>query len=167
MNTPITAGGLAVGIAVLIWYGLRWWHGQKGSKTKDWKSLTPFGSGIALGLLAAACTGGLLGTVSGWVRGGANGVGDKALAGATGAGGQAIGSTAFPALSAGGALIAVGAFVALFALWKKMKETNHKPVVFGAVCGSTLGTSAGAAGTLALAVIPLVNSVGDSILGVI
>ncbi|MEU7376557.1 hypothetical protein [Streptomyces albidoflavus] len=167
MNTPITAGGLAVGIAILVWYGLRWWQSQKTQKTKDWRSLTPFGSGIALGILAAACTGGLLGTVSGWVRGASNGVGDKALAGATGAGGQAIGASTFPALSVGGALIAVGAFVALFALWKKIKEDRHKPIIFGAVCGSTLGTSAGAAGTLALAVIPLVNSVGDSILGVI
>lgn len=168
MNTPLTVGGLAVGLGILVWYLLRWWHSQKTVKgSKDWRSLTPFGSGIGLGILAASCAGGVLGTVAGWVRGASSAAGDKAVAGATGTGAQTLGTAAVPGLTAGGALVTVIAFVALFALWKKIKDQSRKPLGFGGVCGCTLGMSSGIAGSLALALIPLVNSAGDSILGTI
>lgn len=168
MNTPLTVGGLAVGLAILVWYGLRWWQSQKSHKgSKDWRSLTPFASGIGLGILAAACAGGVLGTVAGWVRGISNTAGDKVVTGATGTGAQTLSRAGVPPLTAGGALLTVVAFVALFALWKKIKDVSRKPLGFGSVCGCTLGMSSGIAGSLALALVPLVNSAGDSVLGVI
>ncbi|MFC9606084.1 hypothetical protein ACFTTN_21795 [Streptomyces niveus] len=168
MNTPLTVGGLAVGLSVLVWYLGRWWHAQKNVKgSKDWKALAPFGSGILLGILAASCAGGLLGTIAGWTRGLSNTGGDKVVTGATGASAQSLPTAGIPPLTSGGALLAVVAFVALLALWKKIKETSRKPLGFGSVCGCTLFMSSRIAGSVALALIPLVNSAGDSILGVI
>ncbi|WP_405799304.1 hypothetical protein [Streptomyces sp. NBC_01506] len=167
MTTPLTVGGLAVGLSVLVWYLLRWWHSQRAGKTKDWRSLAPFGSGIALGILAASCAGGILGTVAGWIRGLSNTAGDKVVTGATGTNAQTLGTAGIPQLTGGGALLTVVAFVALAALWKKIKDPSRKPLGFGSVCGCTLGMSSGIAGSIALALIPLVNSAGDSVLGVI
>ncbi|MFD7516068.1 hypothetical protein ACFV85_14875 [Streptomyces niveus] len=167
MNTSLTVGGLAVGLSVLVWYLLRWWHGQKNNKTKDWRSLTPFASGVLLGILAATCAGGLLGTVASWVRGLSNSAGDKVVAGATGTSPEALGAAGVPGLTSGGALLTVVAFVSLIALWKKIKATSRKPLGFGGLCGCTLGMSSGVAGSVALALIPLVNEAGDSILGII
>lgn len=168
MNTPLTVGGLAVGLSVAVWYLLRWWHAEKGKKTaKNWRELTPFASGIMLGILAASCAGGILGTVAGWVRSLSNTAGDKVVSGATGSGPQALAVAGAPALSPGGALLTVVAFVALFALWKKIKDASRKPLAFGSVCGVTLGMSSGVAGSVALALLPLVNSAGSSVLGII
>ena len=100
MNTALSVGGLGVGLAVLVWYLLRWWNSQKNIKTgKDWRSLTPLASGITLGILAASCAGGLLGTVAGWVRSLSNMAGDKAISGATGTATQTIGTAGVPALT--------------------------------------------------------------------
>lgn len=168
MNTPLTVGGLAVGLSVLVWYLLRWWHTHKGKKdNKPWKELTPFASGIILGMLAAACAGGVLGTVAGWVRTASNTAGDKVVAGATGGGAQTLSVAGVPPMSPGGALLTVAAFVALFALWKKVHAASRKPIMFGSVCGVTLGMSPGIAGSVALALLPLVNSAGNSLLGII
>lgn len=168
MNVSLTVGGLAVGLAVLVWYLLRWWHSQKSAKgAKDWRALSPFGSGVGLGILAASCAGGILGTIAGWIRSLSNTAGDKVVGGATGSGTQALGTAGVPALTGGGALLTVIAFVALFALWKKIKDTSRKPLALGSVCGCTLGMSSGVVGSVALALVPLVNNAGDSIIGVI
>ncbi|MET9506904.1 hypothetical protein ABZX62_00200 [Streptomyces flavidovirens] len=168
MNISLTVGGLAVGLSILVWYLLRWWHSQKAVKgSKDWRALSPFGSGIGLGILAASCAGGVLGTIAGWIRSLSNTAGDKAISGATGNGAQPLSSAAVPALTAGGALLTVVAFVALFALWKKIKDASRKPLALGSVCGCTLGMSSGIVGSVALALVPLVNSAGDTIIGVI
>lgn len=168
MNTALSVGGLGIGLAVLVWYLLRWWNAQKNVKTgKDWRSLTPLASGIILGILAASCAGGLLGTVAGWVRNLSNTAGDKVISGATGTGTQTLATAGVPNLTPGGAIIVLAAFVSLFALWKKVKDTSRKPLVFGSVAGATVGMSPGIAGTLALALIPLVNEAGNSLLGII
>jgi hypothetical protein len=168
MNTALSVGGLAIGLAVLVWYLLRWWHAQKNVKNgKDWRSLSPLASGIALGILAASCAGGLLGVVAGWVRKLSNMAGDKVISGATGTNTQTLATAGVPALTAGGALIVLAAFASLFALWKKIKDTSRKPLAFGGVAGATLGMSPGIAGSVAIALIPLVNEAGDSLLGVI
>ncbi|MGQ4514239.1 hypothetical protein [Streptomyces sp. DW26H14] len=167
MNTPLTVGGLAVGLSVAVWYLLRWWHGQKKGAPKNWRDLIPFASGITLGILAASCAGGVLGTVAGWVRRISDTAGDKVVTGATGSGAQTLSVAGVPPLTAGGALLTVAAFVALFALWKKIKDSNRKPLAFGSVCGITLGMSPGVAGSVALALLPLVNSAGNSVLGMI
>lgn len=168
MNTPLTVGGLAVGLSVLVWYLIRWWHSQKSKKdSKDWKALVPFASGIGLGILAASCAGGILGTVAGWIRRLSDIAGDKVVGGATGSGTQALSVAGVPPLTSGGALIVGAAFVALFALWKKIHAGSRKPIMFGSVCGVTLGMSPGIAGTVALALLPLVNNTGNSLLGMI
>lgn len=167
MNTPLTVGGLAVGLSVLVWYLLRWWHGQKKGGPKNWRDLLPFGSGITLGILAASCAGGVLGTVAGWVRHLSDVAGDKVVSGATGGASPALSIAGVPPMTPGGALLTVAAFVALGALWKKIKDSSRKPLAFGSVCGITLGMSPGIAGGVALALLPLVNNAGNSILGMI
>ncbi|MFE7047097.1 hypothetical protein ACFVAM_01815 [Streptomyces californicus] len=168
MNTALSVGGLGIGLAVLVWYLLRWWNAQKAVKTgKDWRSLTPLASGITLGILAASCAGGLLGTAAGWVRNLSNMAGDKVITGATGTATQTIGTAGVPALTPGGAIIVLAAFVSLFALWKKVKDTSRKPLAFGGVAGATVGMSPGIAGSVAIALIPLVNEAGNSLLGIL
>ncbi|MER8197055.1 hypothetical protein ABTY00_24195 [Streptomyces microflavus] len=168
MNTALSVGGLGIGLAVLVWYLLRWWHAQKAVKTgKDWRSLSPLASGIVLGILAASCAGGLLGTIAGWVRSISNMAGDKVINGATGTSTQTLATAGVPNLTAGGALIVLAAFASLFALWKKIKDTSRKPLAFGGVAGVTVGMSPGIAGSVALALIPLVNEAGNSLLGIL
>lgn len=163
MNVPVTVGGIFVGLSILVWHGLRWWKANGKKKDKDWKALLPLGYGIALGILGAACAGGVLGTIFGWVRGGSSGAGDKVINGATGTTASRAASATLPALTPGGALIVACCFVALIALWKKITVDDRRQIIGGSISGSTLGTSAGVAGTGALALIPLINSVGDSI----
>lgn len=168
MNIALSVGGLAIGLAVLVWYLVRWWIAQKNVKTgKDWRSLSPLASGIGLGILAASCAGGLLGTIAGWVRSISNTAGDKVITGATGTSTQTLATAGVPNLTAGGAIIVLAAFVSLFALWKKIKDTSRKPLVFGSVAGATVGMSPGIAGSVAIALIPAVNAAGDSLLGIL
>jgi subtilisin family serine protease len=168
VNTALTVGGLAVGISVLVWYLLRWWHSQQNAKTgKDWRALSPLGSGVGLGILAASCAGGLLGTIAGWIRNISNAAGDKVINGATGSNSQTLATAGVPALTAGGALIVVASFAALLAMWKKVKDTSRKPLVLGSVAGITVGMSPGVAGSVAVALIPLVNEAGNSVIGII
>ncbi|MFH8369177.1 hypothetical protein [Streptomyces sp. NPDC018031] len=164
MNVALTAGGLLVGLVILAWYGVRWWHANKNKKqSKDWKALGPLGYGVLLGILGAAVTGGILGWVFTRVRSASNATGEKVLGSATGANGHAVASTQLPPLTVGGAILTVLVFVAAIALWKRWDKAEQKMIGAGAVSGATLGTSAGVAGSGALALVPLINSIGDSL----
>ncbi|MGW6743764.1 hypothetical protein ACWGDX_24100 [Streptomyces sp. NPDC055025] len=167
MNTRLTVGGIALGLAILTWYLVPWWRAQKNAKSKDWKSLIPLGFGIMLGILAASCAGGLFGTIAGWTQSAANAAGGAAISSATGSAAPAVATVGIPALTPGGALLVIACFVAAAALWKKVPETSRKAGVLGSVVGLTLGMSAGAAGAVALALIPAMNSMGNGLLGAI
>ncbi|MDT3395453.1 hypothetical protein RKE29_02100 [Streptomyces sp. B1866] len=164
MNAPVTAGGITVGLAILAWHGMRWWHANKGTKAKNWRALIPLGYGIVLGILGSACAGGLIGGIFNRVRAASNGTGEKVLNGATGATSATATAAHLPALTMGGAILVVLAFTALIALWKKLGRDEIRQIGAGAVSGATLGTSAGVAGSGALALLPLINSIGDSLL---
>ncbi|WP_262702025.1 MULTISPECIES: hypothetical protein [Streptomyces] len=160
----LTAGGILVGLAPLVWYGVRWGKANLKSKTKNWKELLPLVYGFALGILGAMCVGGLLGRLFGRVRQASNAVGDKALGSTTGADAAPIAGAHVQPLNTGGAIVVVLAFLALVSIWKKIGKDDVRMIGSGAFSGSTVGTTAGIGGTGALALVPAVNSLGDSLL---
>ncbi|MEU9789091.1 hypothetical protein AB0E27_00455 [Streptomyces sparsogenes] len=164
MTVTLTAGGILAGLAPLVWYGVRWGKANLKSKTKNWKELIPLAYGFALGILGAMCVGGLLGKLFGRVRQASNAVGDKALGTTTGANTTTVAGAQVQPLTQGGAILAVLAFLALIALWKKFNKDDIRMIGAGSFSGSTVGTTAGIGGTGALALVPFVNSVGDSLL---
>ncbi|GAA4663159.1 hypothetical protein [Streptomyces youssoufiensis] len=164
MITPLTAGGILVGLAILAWYGVRWWQVNGKKKTgKDYKALIPLAYGLLLGVLGAACAGGILGWVFSRVRSASNATGEKVLGSTTGANGASLATTTLPPLTGGGSILVVIAFVVAAALWKKVDKSDQKMLGAGAISGATLCSSGGIGGTGALALLPLVNSVGDSL----
>jgi hypothetical protein len=177
----VSVGGLAIGLGILAWYLFPWWWkgrksknsgkssggGQESGSKRDWRELLPLASGLAIGSLAAACTGGLLGWAAHGVSRANESVGDVAVTGATGAEGTGVDQGALPTLNGGAAIVAFLALVAVVALWKKMPEAMRKELAAGGWAGVSLALSAGAAGVLARTVVPAVNSLGDSLTGVL
>lgn len=164
MNVTLTAGGILVGLAPLVWYGVRWGKANLKSKTKNWKELIPLVYGFALGILGAMCVGGLLGKLFGRVRQTSNALGDKALGSTTGAADTAVAGAHVQPLTTGGSILVVLLFLALVALWKKINKDEIRMIGSGAFSGSTVGTTAGIGGTGALTLVPFVNSLGNSLL---
>ncbi|MEU0809495.1 hypothetical protein [Streptomyces sp. NPDC005970] len=110
------------------------------------------------------CVGGLLGKLFGRVRQSGNAVGDKALGTTTGAEASTVAGAHVQPLTAGGSILFLLAFLALIALWKKFTKDDARMIFSGAFSGSTVGTTAGIGGTGAHALVPFVNSLGDSLL---
>ncbi|MCP9209299.1 hypothetical protein [Streptomyces cucumeris] len=164
MNVNLTAGGILVGLGPLVWYGSRWAKANMRAKSKDWKALIPLAYGFGLGILGAMCVGGLLGKLFGRVRQTANGVGGKALGATTGTDTTTIAGAHVQPLTQGGSILVVLAFLALIALWKKIHKDDIRMIGAGSFSGCTVGTTAGIGGTGALALVPFVNSLGDSLL---
>ncbi|AGP56175.1 hypothetical protein [Streptomyces rapamycinicus] len=164
MNVTLTAGGILTGLAPLVWYGARWAKTNLKSKTKNWKELIPLAYGFTLGILGAMCVGGLLGKLFGRIRQTSNAIGNKGLGTTTGAADTAVAGAHVQPLTTGGSILVVLAFLALIALWKKINKDDIRMIGSGAFSGSTVGTTAGIGGTGALALVPAVNSLGDSLL---
>ncbi|WP_438478975.1 hypothetical protein [Streptomyces asiaticus] len=164
MNVTLTAGGILVGLAPLVWYGARWAKANLKSKTKNWKELIPLVYGFTLGILGAMCVGGLLGKLFGRVRQTSNAIGNKALGTTTGADDAAVAGAHVQPLTVGGSIVVVLAFLALLAIWKKIDKDDVRMIGAGSFSGCTVGTTAGIGGTGALALVPAVNSLGDSLL---
>lgn len=175
----VSIGGLAIGLAILGWYLVPWWW--KGRKTKgkpsgggpvdsskrDWRDLLPLGFGLAIGSLAAACTGGLLGWAAHGVSRANASVGDIAVTGTTGTAADGVNQGALPTLNGGAAILALLLLVGTAALWKKMPEAMRKQLGAGAWAGVSLALSAGAAGILARTLVPGANALGDTLTGML
>lgn len=146
MNTATGLSLTGLALALVIFYAnfRRWWTGKR-----DPKDLAHFGQGFALGALATACSGGLLGWLASCTPGAANDVGDKAVSGVTGATASApLARASIGSLTPEGAVIVALFTAAVVMSWRAAKKDEKKRMGGGAFCGATLCVTAGIAGLL-------------------
>ncbi|MES9558773.1 MULTISPECIES: hypothetical protein [unclassified Streptomyces] len=163
--TSLTAGGLAIGLAIPVHFASHWIKANFKSKKKDWKTLIPFAGGVAYGGMASMCTGGLIAFGAGLITWFGNGAGSLAMWGITG-GNTTRGVRATPVeLTSDGNIVMFLLTVAVFGLWKAIKSDEKKLAKRGIVAGVLLGLSAVLGGAVAATVIPTVNNFGTQLLG--
>ncbi|WP_128977522.1 hypothetical protein [Streptomyces roseicoloratus] len=155
-----TLGGVAVGLGILTWVLIPWYR-----KSRDWKELVPFGSGLALGTLSVLAAGGVLGKIAGWILGATNKAGDYALSAGTGAQSPLVTRAGITALDPGGSVILLLFTVGLIAVWRSAKKKIRGSLATGVVCGCSIGLSAGVAGIAGATLVPLANSIGGVLTG--
>lgn len=142
--TGLSLTGLALALVVLYANFRRWWTGKR-----DPKDLAHFGQGFALGALATACSGGILGWLATCAPGAANAGGDKGVSGLTGISPSTpLTRGSIGSLTAEGAVIVALATFVVVLSWKAAKKDEKKRLAGGAFCGSTLCITAGIAGLL-------------------
>jgi hypothetical protein len=176
----ITVGGALVGLLACVAVLLPWWRksgsgpapsgpnmkkGGGGGGGRNWKQLSHFGAGLAVGVLSATCVGGMLGLAARRIGGGSNTAGDKLLAWLTGVGSQAVTRKGLAALQPGGAVILVLLLVGLVIVWRASGRAVRKDLGLGLLAGCTLGPTAGLAGFAAVVLVPSVNWAGGLIVG--
>ncbi|MGV9315190.1 hypothetical protein ACWDR0_23850 [Streptomyces sp. NPDC003691] len=170
LNIPassLTAGGLAVGLAIPLHFLAHWLKANLKSKKKDWKTLIPFAGGIAYGGMASMCTGGLIAFGAGVITWFGNGAGSLAMWGVTG-GNTTRGVRATPVeLSAEGNILMFLLTIIVLGLWKAINSAEKRFATRGIVAGVLLGLSAVLGGAVAVSVIPAVNDLGARLLGAI
>lgn len=165
--TVVTIGGVTIGLAILIHYGVGWWPGHKALR-KDpagaASRLLPFLVAWSYGVLAILGVGGLVGWAADTALWISNWLGDAALVwGVGGKSGQsAAGSGYLPLTQTGGALVLL-LTVALVAAVKKSRHGSD--IKRGAWCGICLGTSAGVAGFAAVPLAQAANWTGALVYG--
>lgn len=172
MTTVITVGGVLVGLLAALLVLLPWWRkgGSKGMKgdgggSRNIKDLTHFGAGIAVGTLSATCVGGFLGTIAHSIGGGSNTVGNNLIGWLTGEASPAVTRRALNALTPGGAVVLILLLVAIVLVWRKSARRIRKDLGLGVLAGCTLGPSAGLAGLAAYVLVPIVNTCGNYVVG--
>lgn len=155
----VTLGMFAVGFLILVarisWFWFK-------SSSRDWKLLGPFALSVVAFAAAGACAGGLIGTITTWARDRVGDAGDVVLE--KGAGAEHVSVTRaaeFGTLTPFGAVIMLALLVVFIAFFKAAKRKPKKELTWGAPCGLALGPFVGA-----ITLIPVINSMGDSMIGV-
>ncbi|GGR04339.1 hypothetical protein [Kitasatospora griseola] len=156
--TQLSVGGLALGLALLIGTALRWWH--RGFPLPDALALA---GGLLSGLLAALCSGGLLGLATHLlVTRATNPLGNSA----TGAGGeQLLAHPAEAGLTRPGGVATLLIVAATAILWRCCDARLRAQIGTGVMSGSALGLAAGISGLAAATLVPAVNDLGAQVLG--
>lgn len=159
----VTLGGVTIGLSLLAWITVRWWKTDR----PNWKPLMPYLGGVAYGMLLILAAGGLLGAIADIALWGANGLGDAALQ--YGVGGTSPSATRARqiALTPGGHATVLVTTVGFAAAWRFSKKLPKKDLGVGILTGICLGLSGGIAGIAAQALAPAVNSIGDSVAGLL
>lgn len=181
----ITVGGALIGALACLAVLLPWWRKSSGSaapaaggklskgapapaaKGRNWKALSHFGTGLAVGVLSATCVGGMLGLAARRIGGGSNTAGDKLLSWLTGVGSQAVTRKGLAALQPGGAVVLILLLVGLVIVWRASGRAVRKDLALGLLAGCTLGPTAGLAGIAAVVLVPAVNSAGGALVGLL
>jgi hypothetical protein len=127
----------------------------------------PFLLGLAVGMLAISCPGGLAGTGAGKILGLSNAIGDKLLS--AGVGGHTTAATRHAAqiMDQYGALVVLLLLVAAFIVRKSLPKPQRRQLGYGAWCGCTIGLSAGAAGITGAVLVPLAEQLGHALGGAV
>lgn len=150
----INLGGVALGVAVVLVFLVRWWFREK----RHWSALVPFVLSHLYGMLAALAALGSLSVLGAatWVSlWAANVAGYTALV--WGVGGTAPNVTRAHqlALTPGGYVIVFLLTAVLFALWKWAPKVSNGKLAAGAFSGVALALSGTVAG---IAAVPLGSS---------
>ncbi|MFJ6061616.1 hypothetical protein ACIQHU_01105 [Streptomyces tendae] len=175
-TTTISTAGFALGLALLgaeLW---RWHKGGKGGGGKgkgddsggaarDPKALIPFGFGLVCGILMIACSGGLLGSLAGFLRWGGNSVGDLAMRWLTGTPSETLGTAATPRIDGYGAIVVTAIAVTLWILRKSIAKAVKGRWWKGVLIGCLLCVSTGTAALIAQQVVEGANGIGAWAIG--
>lgn len=163
-----TAGGVTIGMGVLVWFAIDWFPGKKpllSDPVTHAGKLLPFLFGFAYGTLAILTVGGLIGwwfDTTLWI---ANWLGDVALMIGVGASAGVSSRGSYLPLTSLGSMMMVLLTVAVIAIIKK--RPSGSDVKKGTLCGVCLGTSAGVAGLVAVPLAQGVNWLGQTVYGAI
>lgn len=143
MNVALSLAGLTVSLIVLYANLRTWWKGGK-----EPKALGPFAAGFTVGALAVVCTGGILGYLAGCTVQAANGIGARAVPGATGTQGAPLARGSMGQLDPEGGVVVVLLTAGLFLAWKAAGKDVKKRMLGGLLCGACLCVTAGVASLL-------------------
>ncbi|MFE3875443.1 hypothetical protein ACFXPX_13705 [Kitasatospora sp. NPDC059146] len=163
----VTRAGSALGFALFIgtWAFLFFKHKRKFTALKKKKYLVPYGWGLGVMVLSSACTGGLLGMVSGFTTGAGNQGGTLASKGMVGGEG-AVAVAQQGQLSYSGSWIALIIFALACAFcWFAKNMGERLLMASGAVTGATWGLSISLGGVAAFTGVPLANWIGGLLIG--
>ncbi|MEV4615259.1 hypothetical protein AB0K43_22115 [Kitasatospora sp. NPDC049258] len=163
----VTRAGSAIGFAVFIgtWAFLFFKHKRKFTALKRKKYLVPYVWGLGVMVLASACTGGLLGLVSGFTTGTGNQSGALASKGMVGGEG-AVAVAQHGQLTFSGSWIALILFgLAVAFCWFAKNMGERALMISGAFSGATWGLSISLGGVAAFTGVPLSNWLGALIIG--
>lgn len=155
-STTLTAGALAISLAVTGYNLWQWWK----TPARDPKVLLPFAGSYVLGGLSTIC-GGLIGTLGVWTAGASNGAGKHVVSGTAGATASTLNRGNAGQLTPGGAILTVLIAFGFIVAWKAASKVIKKKLFGGWVSGATLTLSVGVAG-LFVHVVGLINGIGDS-----
>ncbi|WP_043478279.1 hypothetical protein [Kitasatospora sp. MBT66] len=152
----LSYGGLGLAAAVLLLTAVRWWR-----RGREVPGAAALAGGLLIGLLAALCTGGLLGFAARYLTTEAtNPLGNKIAGGA-----ETLLPQAGPAgLTAGGGVATTLLSIAVVLAWRCCDHQLRRQLTAGIVSGSALGLAGGISGLAATTLVPAANHVGDQIL---
>jgi hypothetical protein len=155
-NQSVSLGGVTVGAAILIVYGIYWWHREKHKPIE----LVPFALSTAYGMLLILSGGGLLGWAAGTALWGANGIGDHSLIWGVGGTTMDVTRARQIVLQPGGHVVVLLLTVTLAALWKFAKKLRSWKIAIGVLCGICLALSGTVAGAAAVPLGSSANAAG-------
>ncbi|MCG0062255.1 hypothetical protein L0F81_02950 [Streptomyces tricolor] len=169
----VTTAGFALGLALLGTEHWRWYKtggggaaaGAAGGGGRDPKQLVPYWFGIVCGILMVACPAGVLGSVAGFLRWGANGVGGMAMSWLTGKDGTTLANASAPGLDSYGAVVITALTAALWWLRKSIAKAVKGKWKKGVLTGCVLCISTGTAAVIAQTVVGGANDLGALVLG--
>lgn len=160
----VTLGGVTVGLSIVLWTLIRWWH----SPGRHWKRLVvPFVPLMAYGTLLVLSTGGLLGKAAGTTLWGSNRVGNVALVAGVGGDSPNIPRPVDIVLTDGGHVIVILMTIGLIAVAKYKKSVRTWELLLPVVAGISLGLSPGIAGLAAQVLGPAADTLGGTLSGLI
>lgn len=156
----INLGGVTAGVAVILWFAIRWWFAEK----HRWTALVPFVLALAYGMLAALAAFGSASAlgVAVWLNlWAANVAGYAGLVWGVGGNAPDVTRAGQLALTDGGYVIVLLLTVLLVALCKFASKVPTGKIVAGCFAGVAIALSGNVAG---VAAIPLGS--GANFLGV-
>lgn len=158
INHTVTLGGVTVGSACVVAYGIYWWFRESHKAG----ALVPFTLSTAYGMLLTLSGGGLLGWSARSTLWGANQVGDKSLRWGVGGTTMDVTRARQLVLDPGGHVVVLLITVALVCLWKWAKKLRSWKLAVGLVAGVCLALSGTVAGAAAVPLGDGVNALGSA-----
>ena len=164
--TGVTAGGVTLGVGILVWYLIGWYKGHKAlmkDPLKQVGELVAFAFGWAWGTLGTLSVMGLIGWAFSTLRVISNWLGDAALViGVNATAGKSAQGNYLPLTTQGSYVMVLATIVAVAVMKKRACGGEVK---MGAWVGATLGTSAGVAGVTAVPLATAANWLGSQVYG--
>lgn len=162
--TAINLGGVAVGVGIILMFGIRWWFREK----RQWAALVPFVLAHLYGMLAALATftaWSILGIVTWAAIWAANVAGYAGLVYGVG-GNSPMVTRAHPVVLTNGGFVVVFLFtLVFFALWKWAPRIPNGKLGAGVFSGICLALSGSVAGVAAVPLGSAVNMLGAGFTG--